>query len=49
MRISDEELDELLKKKTPKEIINLHCNLKINLKSKQLDKVLKLKRERGQE
>lgn len=47
--MSDKELDELLKTKTPKEIINLHCNLKIKLTSKQVDKLLRLKKKRGQE
>jgi hypothetical protein len=43
MRISNEELDELLCNYSANRIIGMHCNLKINLTGKQLTKVLKIK------
>lgn len=43
MKTTDKEFKKLLKLYTPKKIIDMHCNLKIDLTSKQLDKVIKLK------
>lgn len=37
------EFEKLLKEKTPKQIIRMHCNWVINLTNKQLDKVIELK------
>lgn len=39
------DLEELKKTKTPKQIIELHCNWKINLTDKQVDEMIKLKNE----
>lgn len=41
--ISDKELEELLKKYTPKEIIYQYAMYKINLSSKQILLLIKLK------
>lgn len=43
-KISDYELNKLLKKYNPKKIIYLHIERKINLTSKQIDKLLLLNR-----
>lgn len=37
---------KLLKTDNPKHIIYLHCNLKINLTSKQLENVIELKNKK---
>lgn len=41
--LEDGELKKLLKIKTPKKIIYMHCHRIINLSSKQLDNLIKLK------
>lgn len=47
MKTTDEEFNKLLEKFTPKEIIRLHCESKINLTAKQLEKIIKLKNTNG--
>lgn len=42
-KITDEELEELLKTKSPKRILGMYCNLKITLSSKQINKLIKMK------
>lgn len=44
IKTSDKEFKKLLKRYSPKKIIYMHTNWKINLTSKQLDKVIELKR-----
>ena len=43
MKTSEKEFKELLKKYSARDIIRLHCESRINLTSKQLDKVIELK------
>lgn len=43
------EFKELLKTTDLQKIIYMHCNLKINLTDKQLDKVLNLKKKKEAE
>ena len=43
--IADKDLKELLKVKDAKRVIYMHCNRLINLSSKQLDKLIKLKKD----
>lgn len=43
--MEDKELKKLLKTKTPKEIIYMYTMYKINLTSKQIDYLIKLKGE----
>ena len=43
MKTSDKEFNKLLKKYDPKKLINMHIMSEINLISKQLDKIIKLK------
>ena len=45
-KLSNEKFNELLKEYSPKRIIGMHCNLKINLKVKQLDLLIKMKNEK---
>lgn len=40
------ELDKLLKKYSPKEILNMYCNWQIYITSSQVDKLIKLKNEK---
>ena len=40
MKTKDKELKKLLEKYTPEEILNMHIDSKINLTSKQLDRVI---------
>lgn len=44
-KISDDELKKLLKKHSAKRIIYMHIENKITLNSKQLNKVLKIKKD----
>ena len=43
------EFNELLKTTDLQKIIYMHCNLKINLTDKQLDKILDLKKKKEAE
>ena len=43
------EFYKLIKEKDLQEIIYMHCNLKINLTDKQLDKILDLKKKKEAE
>ena len=43
MKTSDKEFNKLLKKYSAKKLIDMHIMSEINLTSKQLDKVIKLK------
>lgn len=42
-KLLNKELEDLLQKHTPKQIIYMYISHKINLTSKQLDKLIKLK------
>lgn len=44
-KMNEREFKKLLKAESPKKIIYMHTNGNINLTSKQLDKVIELKRE----
>ena len=43
MKLIDKELKQLLKDRTPKQIIGMYINSKIDLYSRQVDKLIKLK------
>lgn len=45
IKTSEREFKKLLKQYSPKKIIYMHIERKINLTSKQLDKVIELKRK----
>ena len=45
-KLSNEKFNELLKQYEPKRIIGMHCNLKINLRVKQLELLIKMKNEK---
>ena len=47
--MSTAKLKKLLETEDLQKIIYMHCNLKINLTDKQLDRVLRLKNEREAE
>ena len=43
MKMKDKKLKKLLDKYSPQEIIDLHCNSKIDLTSKQLDRIIEIR------